>query len=118
MVYLPVQDKAIENTKEEFYDNPEIEAAHVTDKCHLEKYFHDVACLEIDGDHVVALVRTEQCLSIVDEIADERRSEKGKVSEIDDTEMNISIGEDKRQEAGQRQSTAQDEQPHVMVKVA
>ena len=32
--------------------------------------------------------------------------------------MNTSIGEDKRQEAGQQQSTAQNEQPHVAIKVA
>lgn len=44
----------------------------------LQEYLDDIGRLEVDGDHIIALVGAKQGLPVIDEITDEGGSQKAK----------------------------------------
>ena len=117
-VYLPIQDERVQNAEYQLDGYPQVEAAHMARQRHLQEYLDDIGRLEVDGDHIIALVGAKQGLPVIDEITDEGGSQKGEISKIDYSEMNTGTGEYVRQKTGEQQPGAQNQQSHIAIEIA
>ena len=59
MIYLPIENECINNTKEKFDDNPEIVVTGIVSTNQLNENLYDIGGLKIGCNDIVALVSTK-----------------------------------------------------------
>lgn len=84
LINLPVKNERVDDPKHQLDNYPQVVTTGVVGTHHLDKGLGDGCRLEVDGNHVVLLVGTQQSLLVVGKVTDERRCQEGEVGKEDD----------------------------------
>ena len=118
LIDLPIEDKRVDDAKEEFNDNPEIVVTGVVGTYSLDDNLDDIGRLEIDGNDIVTLVGTEEGLLIVDKVTYKRGCQEAIECRKHNGQGDGNVCKEKGQEQRQHNTRHQDDDTYPAIEVA